>query len=93
MKPTKITVGISTTFNMGQFESIRPNVEISAELDPGETLEEAHAKLYDKLRPLFAKTTIFEAKATVERRVEFGVGDPQLVLEWAKTQLRKILHG
>ena len=55
MKPLTITVDMDRTFNLGiDIGAVRSRVSVTAEVEEGETLEQAHAALHTYIKPLWA---------------------------------------
>ncbi len=45
----KITVGKGLTINLGDFSGVRPHIELEAELEDGESYEDARAFLMERI--------------------------------------------
>ena len=53
----KIKVGLERTINLGNYENIRPSIEIEDEVEANETPEECHLRLTTLRDKLFEKDT------------------------------------
>lgn len=49
MKNIRVGHGVEFTRNIGNFENVKPNFNISADVEEGETAEEVYQKLVDKV--------------------------------------------
>ena len=49
----KIRVGVSKTINIGNFENIKPTIEVEDDTQEGETPEECHERLLKLCTKLF----------------------------------------
>ena len=63
-----ITVTFSETINVGNYESIKPEIRISAELEPGDDLDLCHAQLCDQARRLYAEQALEQLRVINNRR-------------------------
>ena len=54
----KLRVGFSQTINLGNYESIKPMVELEDDLLPDETVHDAYLRIHGDLEPLFEKEVV-----------------------------------
>ena len=52
---TKVRVGFRQTINIGNFENITPLVELEADLEPGDELNEVFLQVHKDCEELFMK--------------------------------------
>ena len=57
-----VRIGVSKTVNLGNFNSIRTEAEVTAEIPEGETIESATASLQQSLRELWEATSRAQKK-------------------------------
>lgn len=53
--PKTVSVRISHTVNMGNYESVKPELELTDELVPNEDFAEAYARIYVECSSLYEK--------------------------------------
>ena len=58
MKVKEITVGISQTLNVGNYEAIKPSLSLRAELEDGEDAEVARTKLSEMVQFLYMREVL-----------------------------------
>lgn len=58
MKVKELTVGISQTFNVGNYEAIKPSLSLKAELQDGDDPEIARQKLSEMAQFLYMKEVL-----------------------------------
>jgi hypothetical protein len=69
MKLRQVTVGLSRTYNMGNFESFRIEGAITADLDPDETPLDAAKRIHPMLRAQMKETFVeFKPKRKQESK-------------------------
>lgn len=56
MKPTLIRIAVSKTVNLGNFNSIRVECDLTAAVEEGETLSSAKADLQEEVRTALAES-------------------------------------
>jgi len=68
MKITKLEVEITQKIYLGGFETVEPSIRITAELDPGDTLEGARKILADEAHKLWVVEALEEIRMVHRRR-------------------------
>ena len=81
MSTQRISVTVAQTISYydtgggGGFHPIRPEVTVEGNIEPGETLEQAHQRLYKQAEYLFMCQAQDQLES-VERRIRAAAGDP-----------------
>jgi hypothetical protein len=75
MERTRITIGLSLTYNLGNYSNARPSIEIEAALNAGEDVEAAKARLRDECRA-YVEGVIDDALEADGQRARFSA-DPR----------------
>ena len=61
MKTDKITVSVSMTINLGNYQSIRPCVELTGTIEEGDDVDKCHEELSAHATALFYKSAWADA--------------------------------
>ncbi len=56
MKPKELSITVSRTFNLGNFESLRVEAGMAASIDEGDDPEETRAKILAEIRHSLSAT-------------------------------------
>ena len=69
MKVKEITIGISQTINVGNYETIRPSVTLKGALESGDDIDKAREKLsemaqYLYMREVLSQLALYNSKNT-----------------------------
>jgi hypothetical protein len=61
MKTEKITVSVAMTINLGNYQSIRPSIELTGTLEEGDNVDKCHEELSAHATALFYKSAWSDA--------------------------------
>jgi len=68
MKPTQVRVVIRQKLSVGCYENIEPEVEICAELEPGDDPAKCLSQLHQSVQAAWAKQALTELAWVAQRR-------------------------
>jgi hypothetical protein len=68
MKLKEVRVVITEKLFVGNFETIKPSVELSGELEPGDDPAKCADELFERIQPAWAKQALKELAWVVQRR-------------------------
>jgi len=72
MKVRTIRLPLTHRINVGEFETVEVTVDITAELDPGEEVDQAYAALRPEALRLWKQEAILTLKGVILRRRDTG---------------------
>jgi hypothetical protein len=70
MKIIQVSVTISQTIAVAKYETIKPSVTLTAELEDGDNAAECVAELHKQVAPMWARNTLVELAWVASRRKE-----------------------
>ena len=68
MKVKTLSVSVSEVINCGNYETIRPEVTLEADLDEGDDLKKCNDELWRTAKSLWAANALFEIGMLIKRR-------------------------
>ena len=68
MQLKKIRVRIDETINLGNYESIKPSVELEAELEPGDDPTTCSVSLHSAAQEMWARSAMSDLKSYIRHK-------------------------
>jgi len=91
MKATEISVSISHNLNVGAYESVRPMLTVTAELEKGDDPEDTAKELHQMASKMWAKQALVELSWVAKRRTGDKKHEYNEVTAGTRAQLKSML--
>jgi hypothetical protein len=91
MNLTSISATISHALNVGSYESIKPSVSITADLEEGDEVKSCFRELHKEAGRMWAESALKELSWVEERRNEKNKHEFTETTKATRNQLKKML--